>query len=175
MDAAGSTVRADPEQSVGELVRQLPRGATADDPLGQAAEVVDEQDPQADRDRPQLADRERLDLLVGADHPPQTLRVEPAVRVGDVRPGEAQDPRIALEVALGQLRQLAVVVRRQVVADLAQLLVDDGEVVDEPLGRRGDPAFVLDRPGQDAVRLEQDAAVLGDARADGVTRPRACR
>ena len=49
-------------------------------------------------------------LLVGAHHPPQALRVEPAVRVGDVRPGQTQDPRVALEVALGELGELAVVV-----------------------------------------------------------------
>ena len=105
-------------------------------------------------------------LLVGADHPPQALRLEPAVRVRDVRPGEAEDPRIAREVAVGQLRKLAVVVGRQVVADLAELLVDDVEVVDEPFGRRRDRAFVLDGPREGPVRLEQDPAVLGDARTD---------
>jgi hypothetical protein len=47
--------------------------------------------------------------------------------------------------------QLAVVVGRQVVADLAQLLVDDVEVVHEPLGGRRDHAAVLERPGQEAV------------------------
>ena len=70
---------------------------------------------------------------------------------------------------LGQLGELAVVVRRQVVADLAELLVDDVEVVDEPLGGRRDRALVLDRPGQEAVGLEEDAAVLGDAGLDGAS------
>ena len=72
-------------------------------------------------------------------------------------------------MTLGELGELAVVVRRQVVANLAQLLVDDVEVVEEPLGRRRDGLLVLDRPGQDAVRVEQDAAVLGDARSYGVS------
>ena len=156
-------VRAEAEQAVGELVGRLPRRPAAHDLLREAAEVLDEEDPEADRDRPQLADRQRLHLLVGAHHAPQALRVEAAVGVGDVGPGEAQDPRVAREMALGQLGELAVVVRGQVVADLAELLVDDGEVVDEPLGGRRDRPLVLDRAGQDAVRLEQDAAVLGDA------------
>ena len=167
--AASGLVRAEAEQAVGELVRRLARRPAAHDLLREAAEVLDEEDPQADRDRPQLADRQRLDLLVGAHHAPQALRVEAAVRVRDVGPGETEDPRVAREVALGELGELAVVVRGQVVADLAELLVDDVEVVDEPLGGRRDRAFVLDRPGQDAVRLQQDAAVLGDARPDGAS------
>ena len=123
----------------------------AHDLLGEAAQVLDEQDAQADRDRPQLADRQRLDLLVRAHDPAQALRIEAAVGVRDVGPGEAEDPRVAGEMALGQLGELAVVVRRQVVADLAELLVDDVEVVDEPLRGRRDRALVLDRPGQDPV------------------------
>jgi len=62
-----------------------------------------------------------------------------------------------------------VVVGGQVVADLAELLVDDREVVDEPFGGRGDDAFVLDRASEDAVRLQQDTAVLGDPGLDGVS------
>ena len=72
-------------------------------------------------------------------------------------------------MAAAQLGQLAVVVRGQVVADLAELLVDDREVVDEPLGGRRDRAFVLDGPSQCAIGLDQDASVLGDPRLDGVS------
>jgi len=34
------------------------------------------------------------------------------------------------------------------------LLVDDVEVIEKPFGRRRDRLLVLDRPGQDAVRLK---------------------
>jgi hypothetical protein len=40
------------------------------------------------------------------------------------------------------------------------------EVVDQPLRRRRDRAFVLDRLRQGAVGLQQDAAVVGDALPD---------
>jgi len=40
------------------------------------------------------------------------------------------------------------------------------EVVHEPFGRRGDRPLVLDGLGQDAIRLEQDPAVVRDSRAD---------
>ncbi len=163
---AVGVVRAEAEEAVGELVGRLPRSPAPHDLLGEAPEIVHEEDPEGDRGRPELADRERLHFLVRPHHAPQALRVETAVRVGDIRPGEAQDPRVALEMASGQLGELAVVVRGQVVADLAELLVDDRVVVDEPLSGRCDPSLVLDRAGQDAVGLQQDAAVLGDAGPD---------
>ncbi len=140
------------QQAIGEQVRPLAGRPALHDLLREAAEVLDEEDPQADRDRPQLADGQRLHRLVGADHAPKALRVEAAVGVGDVRPGKPHDARVALEVAVGQLRELPVVVRGKVVADLAQLLVDDREVVDQPLGRRRDRPLVLDRLGQGPVR-----------------------
>ena len=73
----------------------------------------------------------------------------------DKGPGDAEDARIAGERPAGELRQLAVVARRQIVADLADLLVDDVEVVDQPLRGRGDRPFLGDRPGEDPVRLDQ--------------------
>ena len=160
------------EQLVGELIGQLPRGTAPHDLLREAAEVVDEKDADADRDRPELADRQRLDLLIRAHHAAQDLGIEAAVGVRDVGPREAHHPRIAGEMAARQLRELAVVARGQVVVDLAELLVDDVEVVDEPLGRRRDRTVLLDRPGEDAVRLEEHAAVLGDAGLDGASAAR---
>ena len=166
-NAAGgdlALVVAEAEQAVGELVGHLARRAAAHDLLGEAAKVLDEQDAKADRDRPELADRQRLDLLVGAHHAPQALGIEAAVGVGDVCPGQTEHPRVAGEVAIGQLGKLAVVVRRQVVADLAELLVDDGEVVDEPLGGRRDRAFVLDRLARtryDSTRTRPFSATRG--------------
>ncbi len=41
-------------------------GAAHHDALGRAAQVLDQHDAQRDRDRPQLADGERLDALIGA-------------------------------------------------------------------------------------------------------------
>ena len=166
---------AEAQQAVGDPIRRFTGFPAAHDLLREAAEVVDEEDPQADRDRPELADRQRLHLLIGHHHAPQALRVEPAVRVGDIRPGEAHDAGEACKMALRELRELVVVVSGQVVADLAELLVDDREVVDEPFGGGGDGAFVLDRASQNAVRLQQDAAVLGDPGLDGVSPARRIR
>src|SRR3990170_2728256 len=77
---APPTTPAEAEKAVGEFVRHLPRRAAADDPFGEAAQVLDQEDPKADRDRPQLADRQRLHPLVGPHHAPQALRFDAAVR-----------------------------------------------------------------------------------------------
>ena len=69
-------------------------------------------------------------------------------------------------MAFCQLGQLVVVVGGQIILDLAQLLVDDVEVVHEPFGGRRDRALFPDGTGERAVGSEQDAPVLGDAGPD---------
>ena len=103
---------AEAQQAVGELVGGLTRLATGDDLFRQSPEVLDEEDAQGDCDRPQLADRQRLDRLVCLHHPAQAVGVEAAVGVGDVRPCQPQHAGIAGEVPLQQLWELVVVVPR---------------------------------------------------------------
>ena len=157
-------VVADSQQLVGQRVGLLARRPPAHDALGQAAEVLDEHDAKGDGHRPQLADGQRLHALVGLHEPPEHLRVEPAVGVGHEGPGQAVHARVAGQRPLGQLGQLAVEPGREVVADLAQLLVDDVKVVDQPFRRRRDRALLADGGGDDAVRLAEHATVVLDAR-----------
>jgi hypothetical protein len=76
---------------------------------------------------------------------------------------------------LGELRELAVVLVGQVVANLAQLLVDDVEVVDEPLGSGRDRALFPDAAREDPIRVQEDPAVVGEARHDRPPRARFVR
>ncbi len=85
-----------------------------------------------------------MDSLVGADEARERLGVEPTVGVLDERQGERIDARVALERARRELRELAVEAPGEVVHDLAELLVDDREVVHEPLGRRRDRVLGAD-------------------------------
>ena len=100
------------------------------------------------------------------------LGIEPAVGVGDERPGQPVDAGGPREGTVGQLRQLAIEAGRQVVTDLAKLLVDDVEVVGEPLGGGHDRTLLADRPGHHAIGLAQHAAVVLDARQQRAARPR---
>ena len=134
-----------------------------------APEVLDEEDPQRDRNRPELADRERLHALVGAHEADERLGIEVAVGVRDERPGQTEDSRVPGERPARELRQQAIEAARQVVADLADLLFDDVEVVDEPLGRRRDGPLLADRVADRTIRGEQHATVVAEpsSREDG--------
>ena len=115
----------------------------AETTLRRASQILDEHDPQRDGDRPQLADGQRLDGLVGDQVALERLHLQPTVGVRDIRPGKLEDPRVADERTGGELRELAIVGRRKVLTDLADLFLDDVEVVEQPLGRRSDrPAGV---------------------------------
>src|SRR4029077_3109899 len=99
---------ADPDQPIRELVGALPIRASDDDALRETPEILDQDDAERDRDRPQLADAKWLDALVGAPEPAQDLGIEPAVGVGHERPRQSEDARVAGKVPVGQLRELAV-------------------------------------------------------------------
>ena len=162
--------RPEAQQLIRERVGLFARCPAAHDPLSSSAQVLHQYDPQADRDRPQLAHGEGLDALVREHHPAEALRVKPAVRVRDVGPCNAEDSRIASEMSLRKLRELAIVIVGQVVANLAQLLVDDVEVVNEPLRSGSDRALLPDRVGERSVGVQKDPAVVREARHDGPTR-----
>ena len=66
--------------------------------------------------------------------------------------------------------KLTIESHRQIVANLAQLLIDDEEVVDEPFGGRRDPLFLEQRLGDGAVRGAQDGAVFLDPRQESAPR-----
>ena len=124
------------QQAAGQCVGIGPRAAPGGHLVGQATQVFDQHDAQGDGHCPQLADGQRLDLLIGDDKALQDVRVEVAVGVGDKRPGHAQYPWITGKGTAGEFRQLAVIARRQVIADLANLLFDQVIVVQQPLGCR---------------------------------------
>jgi hypothetical protein len=157
----------EPEQGVRQEVRFLARGSPFHDELRDATEVLDQQDAQRDRDGPQLADHERLHALVGLHEPAERLGLEAAVGVSDERPGEADHARVSLEEALGELRQLAIEATRQILANFADLLVDDVEVVDQPFRRRHDRPLFAYCLRERSIRREQDATVVGEPRQQG--------
>ena len=163
----GETARrfpAESQQVVRERVRVAARSAAVDDLLGQAPEVLQEHQTEGDRDGPQLADGQHLDALESLDEALESLGVEAAVGVGDEGPGQAEYPWVALEGALGELWQPAVESRRQILPDLSKDVLDDVEVVDEPLRGRGDRAFLSDHRGQLAIASQQHAPAVPHAR-----------
>ncbi len=154
------------QQSVGDGVGTLACRAADDDALRDAPQVLDQHDAQGNRDRPQLADGQRFDFLVRAHETPQCLGLEAAVGVRHEGPGDAEHARETGEMSFRELGELAVKAGRQVLADLADLLLDDVVVVQHPLGGRGDAASLVDRAGDGAVRGQQYLLVVAQARVE---------
>ena len=132
------TARNGAENLAGKQVGRFARILLRDDGLGQTAQIFDQRDPQRDGQRPKLADVERLYALIGLDKVDDSGCIDGAVAMRDQRPGNAENPRIALERAIGELGQPAVETVRQVGLDLAQLFIDDMEVIEQPTRRRAD-------------------------------------
>jgi len=126
----------DAEQAVGNHIGLLTCDAAADNAARGATHVLHEHDAQRDGDRPELTNGERLHALIGAHEPTQCFRIEAAVGVRHVRPGDTEHARVAREVAIRKFRQLPIEPRRQINANLADLLFDDVIVVEQPTRRR---------------------------------------
>lgn len=114
-------------------VRPLPLVAGFGDAVGKTLELFDERQPHHDRHRPRLAERERRGPLVGDGKLDDDLEVDAAGGVFDQFTSEEVDARIPAERTLCQLRQLEVVLPRQVLPDLTHLVLDDMVVVAQPL------------------------------------------
>ena len=84
----------DVQQFVRHLICGYHRIPALDDVRHQAPKILHQHDAQGDGQRPQLADGERLYLLVAAHETPQRFDFEAAVAMGNARPGHPEYPRI---------------------------------------------------------------------------------
>jgi hypothetical protein len=119
---------------VGDFARDLVPG----DAVGHAAQVFQQHHAQGGGQRPEFAEVELADLLVGMQESREQDGVEHAVGVGHIGPGDAVDARQPLQRPVGQLGQVGVVAVRHAVLDLLQLRLDQVEVVEQPFGRGRD-------------------------------------
>jgi hypothetical protein len=138
------------------------------DPHRDPPQVLDEGEAQHDRDRPQLAHLERRDRLVGGDEARETLGVDAAVAVGDRLEGEVVDARQPGRGPFRQARQLAAVALRQMPLGRADLLLDQVEIVEQPLRGGGDAQVRGDVGGLSFADVREDAFVRGEARQQPV-------
>ena len=82
-----------------------------------------------------LSDRQRRDPLIRGDEVHEGSEIEPAGRVGDELASDEIDARVPLPRTARQLWQLDVGLARQVLTDLADLILDDVVVVAQPVLR----------------------------------------
>ena len=131
--------------------RAIAAAARRDDIGSEPAQLLDERQPQHDRNGPDLADRQRRGALVRGREIDERLQVEPTGGVRDELARERVDARITGERAIGQLGQLQVVAARQVLPDLADLILHDMVVVAQPVFRPDGRRVLRDRHRQEPV------------------------
>ncbi len=158
--------------------RRFPAPARRDDAVGEAPELLDQSEAQHDRDRPDFADRELGSFLVGDREFDERVEVDASGGVRDELARQHVDARVALIRPLGNLRQLAVVTLRQVLPDLANLILDDVVIVAQPVfgryrlrvepARGGEEAVDVLEPRGAAVQLRQERTAASRARREPV-------
>ena len=112
------------KQSIRKAIRLVARGAAACDLLREPPQILNQNDLQGNRDGPELANREGLNLLIGVDVGNKNLGVKAAVGVSNEGPRQAEDAGITCEGAGDEFWELAVIARRQIDADLTDLPFD---------------------------------------------------
>ncbi|EKD61146.1 MAG: hypothetical protein ACD_54C00377G0003 [uncultured bacterium] len=119
------------------LIRLQPQPLCRDDLRRQTPHVFNHHDAQGDRNRPKLADRQRLNRLISLHKPRQDRGREQAVGVGNIGPGQFQHTRISGKGTAEQFRQLVIIIGRQIGLDLPKLCIDSVEIVQQPFGGGG--------------------------------------
>ena len=104
--------------------------------VGHAAQVFKQHHAQGGRQGPELAQPQFAVFLVGVEKGGEQFRVEHAVGMGHVSPGDAVDAWQAFQRRRCQLGQARVITPRHTFADLLQLGFDEVKVVEQPFGGR---------------------------------------
>ena len=142
------------------------------DPLGEPPQVLDAA-PSAGRWARPTARRSSGAARsgIGATKRPRVSRSKRLSVWATNAQASAEHAGIPSQRPVGKLGELAVEPWRQVLADLPDHLVHDVEVVDQPLRRRRDRAFLPDDPGERAIALEQPPPAVPHVRRQGAAEP----
>ncbi len=130
-------------------------------PRGDAAQVLDQRQPQHDRDRPQLAQLERRHALVRADEAAQAAGVDAAVAVRDDFQRDVVHARQACRRPAFQSRQFAAVTPGQMPARQPDLFLDQVEIVQQPFAGRRHPPLAPTGLGQAIAGVRKHRLVVG--------------
>ncbi len=152
------------DNAIGPRVGEVAIGAVGGNVRRDASQVFDQRETQHDRNGPQFTDRQRGDTLICRDESLETVERDAPVAVRDRFGGNVVDAR---KTAF-QLRQFPAIALGQMPARRADLLLDDVEIVEQPVAGRRDSAIVGDRIGEHGRGLDQDRFVFGQARQQPV-------
>ncbi len=167
-DQALRVILDDLNHCVGPARSQIAMASVAAYPGRDAAQVLDQGQAQHDRNRPQLAERERLDLLVGAHEAADGVLVDAAVAVRDRVQCDVVDARQSSRCATLQTWQFPAVAFGEMQARGADLVVNQVQVVEQPFARGCNPMPSLDRIREQRATVAQDTFVIRQASQQAV-------
>ena len=170
-DQVGRLLLDDADHALGPIAGQIAVAACRGDSNGDAPQILDQRQPQHQRQRPQLAQLERLDRLIGGDEAIEAGGIDAAIDMGNQLQGDAIGARKAGGRAARQTRQFAAVGRGKQPPDGADLLFDQVEIVEQPFGGRLDAAALIGRRRHEIVGLDQHTLVFVEPRQELIARP----
>ena len=130
--------------AVGEIAIDASRRDTQRHP----ADVLNQGEPQHDRDRPELPEVQRRDTLIRRQEAAQAMQADSTISMRDRLERDVIDPREAGRGPLCQARELPAVVPRQVPLRGADLLLDQVKIIEQPFAGGRHAAVGRDRIGQ---------------------------
>ena len=133
---------------------------TGSDAHTDATQILDDCQPQHDRDRPQLAQLHRADALVGRHEAAQTVNIHATIAVRNGLQRDVVHPRTTGRRPVRQAREFAAVALWQVPLGGADLLFDEIEIIEQPFPGRHHPAALRGRRRQQFAHVDQGAFVL---------------
>jgi hypothetical protein len=157
--------------AVDEGVGGPPGGARLQGAGGEPAQILDQAEAQHAGPGPELADGERRDRLEAVQEAQQPRPLEPAVAVANELDRQGIDPRRTAVFARGELRELAEVAARQILADAANLRRDDVVVVEDPFAGLGHELAAMDVFRHHPVGGLEKARVVVQARVVALRDP----
>jgi hypothetical protein len=116
--------------------RFLAAAPGVDDAVGEPPELLDQREPQHDRNGPDFADRQMRGALVGTREVDDRLEINSSGGVDDQFPCEHVNAWIASKGAVSEFGKLEIVAARKVLTNLANLVLNDMMVVAQPVFRR---------------------------------------
>ena len=167
-DQALGVALGDVRHLVGPVVGAVAADPVRGDARADAPEVLDQRQAQHDGNRPQLAQLQCGDGLVGGHEAAETLGIHAPVAVRDRLQRDVVYARKPGRRPGRQARQFPAVAFRQVSPGRADLLFDQVEVVEQPFPGRRNRALRLDRCSEQIEGTDQDAFVLRQPREEPV-------
>ena len=136
------------DHRVHPLAREVPVDSPRRDTQRHAAEVLDQGEPQHDRDRPELPEIQWRDAFVGSNETSQAHQVDPPVAMRNGLERDVPDPGETRRRSIREAREFPAVIPRQVALGGADLFLDQVKIVEQPVAGRRHAAACRDRLGQ---------------------------